>query len=58
MGQKTTPSLIDILQKTLQQLESTEGLDRADPAYVELTRHIARAIAEIEIAKLEGPMAA
>jgi hypothetical protein len=58
MGNNYTPSLIEILRKTLERLEEAEGLDRTDPAYVELTRRIARVIAELEIAKLDKEIAA
>jgi hypothetical protein len=51
MGQKYTASLIQILQKTLRDLEIDEEIDRNDPAYRELTRRIARMIAELEVAK-------
>lgn len=58
MGQQYTPSLIDILQKTLLKLESAEGLDHSDAAYHEMTRHIARIIAELELMKSERAAAA
>lgn len=54
MGQQSPHSLIEILQKTLQQLETTDGFDCRDPAYIELTRHIARVIAELEVSKSES----
>ena len=58
MGQNYTPPLIEILRKTLQQLEDAEGLDHMDPAYLELTRHIARAIAELGVTKSDKKIAA
>jgi len=58
MGQNYPPSLIEIPRKTLEQLADAEGLDHMDPAYLELTRHIARAIAELEVTKSDKKIAA
>jgi hypothetical protein len=51
VGQRHTPSLIEILRKTLRALEKNEEFGRNDVAVKELRRSVARAIAELEIAK-------
>ena len=51
MGEHYTLSLIEILRKTLLQLEDSEKLARTDPAYLRLTHQITRLIAELELAK-------
>jgi len=58
MGQSDSPCLIDILRKTLERLEGGEGFNRTDPAYLELTRRIARLLAELELAKQDRNTAA
>jgi hypothetical protein len=53
MGQNHTLSLIEILRKALSDLQIDEDIDRNDPAYKQLTRRIARTIAELEVVKQE-----
>lgn len=51
MGEQATLTLIEILKKTLQHMEDAGGVDRADPAYQELTRKVTLLIAELEFLK-------
>jgi hypothetical protein len=48
-----TPSLIDILRKTLSQIEQNSEFRQDEPALVDLRRNVARAIGELEVAKSE-----
>lgn len=45
------PSLIGVLCSTLDGIERSGEVDPGDPAFVQLKRSIARAIAEFEVAK-------
>jgi len=53
MGPKSTPSLVDILRKTLQDLEENNHVKDDDPAILRLKRSLARMIAELEVIKTE-----
>lgn len=52
------PTIIGILCATLEQIESSGEVDVRDPAFAELKRSIARAIAEFEVAKSSKAQAA
>jgi len=43
MDERHNPSLIEILRKTLEQLQSLHGLNRDDPTYQDLRTIIVRA---------------
>ncbi len=45
------PTIIDVLCATLERIEQSGEFDARDPAFIELKRSIARAIAEFEVAK-------
>jgi hypothetical protein len=45
------PTLTGVLRSTLEQIERSGGVDPSDPAFVELKRTIALAMAEFEMAK-------
>jgi hypothetical protein len=53
MPLESTPplSVIGILCATMERIESSGEVDARDPAFAELKRSIARAIAEFEVAK-------
>ena len=53
-----TRSLVELLQETLERLESTEALKANDPNLLELKKHIARTIAELQVAKSDNSHAA
>ena len=53
---RRTPTVIEILQATLKELEKSEETET--PAMVELRRHIIRTIAELKLATLERSAAA
>jgi len=57
MGLRYTLTLIEILRKTLRDVEASSDGDRNDPAVLQLKRSIARTIAELEVAKLERMVA-
>ena len=44
-------SLIELLQETLERLESMEALKANDPNLLELKKHLTRTIAELQVAK-------
>jgi hypothetical protein len=50
--------LVELLQKTLKQVEEVEKLSPDDPALLQLKRHILRAIAELKVAQNGRSMAA
>ncbi|MFP5204481.1 MAG: hypothetical protein ACLGSH_03905 [Acidobacteriota bacterium] len=50
--------LVRLLRSTLDRLERAEGLQRDDPALIEIKSSILRAIAEIEIQRDSGGRAA
>lgn len=45
------PAFIGILCTTLEQIEHSGEVDPRDPAFLELKRSVARAVAEFEVAK-------
>jgi ribosome-interacting GTPase 1 len=51
-------SLVELLQETLERLELTQALKADDPYLIELKKHIARTIAELEVAKSRNSHAA
>ncbi|MDX6460086.1 MAG: hypothetical protein QOE55_3783 [Acidobacteriaceae bacterium] len=53
MAVEASSKLIEVLKKTLEQLEQTEEVRPDDRAMVELRSSILRAIAELEIARLQ-----
>jgi hypothetical protein len=53
MAVEASSKLIEVLKKTLEQLEQTEELRPDDRAMIELRSSILRAIAELEIARLQ-----
>jgi hypothetical protein len=57
-GRRFVPDLIELLQETLERLESTQDLKPDDPTMLELKSSIVRAIAELSIAKFRKSQAA
>lgn len=45
------PVIINVLRATLERIEVSGEVDPSDPAFIELKRTVARAIAEFEVAK-------
>jgi len=52
------PTLIDVLRSTLRHLEESEELKPDDPALLEIKGSILRAIAELEIIRMNKRSAA
>jgi hypothetical protein len=51
MASRFARSVVEVLQETLERVESTEALQADDPNLLELKKHIARTIAELQMRK-------
>lgn len=57
-GRRFVPDLIELLQETLERLETTQDLKPDDPVLLEVKNSIARTIAELSVAKFRKSQAA